>query len=406
MDRHQSKGVFDLLLNILFFSCIVSIYCFDAMASLVIYEIIIIVLFCFFFAIYAFCENVHFSYTFAKYTLPFVVYCFLSCIWSYDRSVSYHRALTVLEVCVFSNFLFEYVKLKDKGDFLINILILSGTLFSFVVIIYYGGLLSFVNLISFQNRVGGDITQVNRIGQSVSFSTILCIFTIFRHPKKILYYFLGLMQLLVLIASQSRTALITTAFSSFLMLLFIPQRHKTTLFLSVIVSASFLYYTFSFFETFETSSFDRFESLLLAIQDQGGDVSAQRRLEMIDEGFNAFLEHPVLGMGLNTSGVITSRFLGEAKYLHNNYIEILASLGILGFIIFFYIFYVPVSWIVHSIKRIESKLVVVIVFSELVMFFGCVSYYVKFHYLYLVLIYALSDKVRSDSHDEPAQQQN
>lgn len=62
------------------------------------------------------------------------------------------------------------------------------------------------------------------------------------------------------------------------------------------------------------------------------DYSDEIRSNLSENGLKLFLEHPIIGVGFGN----TAHYLGT--YAHNNYIEILASGGILGFIIYYSIY--------------------------------------------------------------------
>lgn len=67
---------------------------------------------------------------------------------------------------------------------------------------------------------------------------------------------------------------------------------------------------------------------------EGRDTSAATRLDMIGEGWRLWLEAPILGHGIDQFRVL-SQF---ATYSHNNYIEMLATLGIVGFILYYSVY--------------------------------------------------------------------
>lgn len=58
------------------------------------------------------------------------------------------------------------------------------------------------------------------------------------------------------------------------------------------------------------------------------------RLSIADIAFNAFLEHPLLGNGINTFS-----YYSDFVYTHNTYLEILFSQGLLGILLFSFFIY-------------------------------------------------------------------
>lgn len=77
------------------------------------------------------------------------------------------------------------------------------------------------------------------------------------------------------------------------------------------------------------------------------EVSDTRRTELAKGGIELFIQNPVFGSGFGT----TARTLGT--YSHDNYIEILASGGVIGFVIYYsiYFFTLSRSWVSRRRNR-------------------------------------------------------
>ena len=113
----------------------------------------------------------------------------------------------------------------------------------------------------------------------------------------------------------------------------------------------------------------------------------------IKNGFITFLNHPILGIGLSNSGLITSLVINEATYLHCNYVELLACTGLIGFLFYYIIYIINLA---KSIKiRNDSKMtefVSIIIIVMLIADISCVTYYEIKTAMYLILIFILLDK--------------
>ena len=75
------------------------------------------------------------------------------------------------------------------------------------------------------------------------------------------------------------------------------------------------------------------------------DHSSETRFQMMEMGWEAFLESPVWGNGLYSS------YDYFKTYSHNNFIEILMNTGILGFAIFYYPYFVFLGMFIKLKKR-------------------------------------------------------
>jgi O-antigen ligase len=84
----------------------------------------------------------------------------------------------------------------------------------------------------------------------------------------------------------------------------------------------------------DTPTVQRF-SLLLS----GGDVGAMRRLEVWKDCLRIFADFPVLGAGLGTFGELYQTYqtpsfqLPHFQYAHNDWLELLLEVGVIGFLI-------------------------------------------------------------------------
>jgi O-antigen ligase len=100
----------------------------------------------------------------------------------------------------------------------------------------------------------------------------------------------------------------------------------------------------------------RFEGLLNFISGDIGkaDYSTIYRYMMIANGWQWFLKQPIIGYGLNNFSFFFSQVLFDV-YAHNNYIELLVDLGLLGTLIY-YSFYIYIIVKLFQIKNDNSGL--------------------------------------------------
>lgn len=132
----------------------------------------------------------------------------------------------------------------------------------------------------------------------------------------------------------------------------------------------------------------RFESMLDFMFNDGGDKSAITRQEMIEVGMAAFWQKPILGYGLNAFASIYDAEGGREVYAHNNYVEMLVSGGIVGFVLYY-------GYIAKMLfmKRIDNKFTVyfkALLVAILIADIGCVSYTDAFcQYVLCLIMYGI-----------------
>lgn len=148
---------------------------------------------------------------------------------------------------------------------------------------------------------------------------------------------------------------------------------------------------------------NRLESLYLQwFEGEESDASAISRARMISIGMNMFSESPIYGLGHNAFKLTS----GYWTYSHNNYVELMCSLGILGLLVF----YAPLIYFTVETFRLWRRGVPGAVFPLTVFLiqyindFGHVSYY-SFHiHIFLGMavgyVYLLKQEYRQGKYDD------
>lgn len=117
------------------------------------------------------------------------------------------------------------------------------------------------------------------------------------------------------------------------------------------------------------------------------DGSTEDRLYLMKRAIEVWCEHPFIGVGWNNY-----RYYNDSGlYAHNNYAEMLAALGIIGFLIY-YAMFIRIAYIIftdfrnHRISK-EDILLLGYSVSILIMEFGSITLYFKDRMILLLLIF-------------------
>ncbi|CVH74390.1 hypothetical protein BN3662_00203 [Clostridiales bacterium CHKCI006] len=99
---------------------------------------------------------------------------------------------------------------------------------------------------------------------------------------------------------------------------------------------------------------------------------------MIRYGMQYFLEKPIFGFGQSGFAILFNNDYGRLVYSHNNYVELLANLGLFGFL-FYYVFYFKTFFKLIKQKKVQnnplSDFFITFLFVVFLLDFGIVSYY-------------------------------
>ena len=134
----------------------------------------------------------------------------------------------------------------------------------------------------------------------------------------------------------------------------------------------------------------RIESMFNHILSDGGDYSMSLRQLFIEHAKDMFFEKPLFGYGINNFIVKIGQRIGVSTYAHNNYYEILADLGIVGFSAFYgYYFYLAISLLKIWRKSTGSLVKLMLVWVAVIMVceYGLVSYYQVYIHMMLCCAY-------------------
>jgi O-antigen ligase len=117
------------------------------------------------------------------------------------------------------------------------------------------------------------------------------------------------------------------------------------------------------------------------------DASAATRAEFVEFGFHWFLEKPIIGYGIDNYRELLLDANGLYTYSHNNFIEILCSIGIIGFAVYYAIYANLLMKLTQKMKKQDtySKIAWILIFLSLILDYGAVTYFDKNLWIYFAL---------------------
>ena len=140
------------------------------------------------------------------------------------------------------------------------------------------------------------------------------------------------------------------------------------------------------------------------------DTSVFERKQLIEYGVKIWKDHPLLGVGLDNYRVIIREYwpISRKLYSHNNYVELLSTIGTFGMLSFYFIYwsaYRKISAIRKSnlLDNNQFKITTVILVTILGLLFTdlfTVTYYVKFVWVFLFILLGFLDKTKKSIIDE------
>ncbi len=324
--------------------------------------------------------------------LVFAVYCSLSYIWAINGEEAIPKGIDVfLEFGFIFLGLNFFLKIKNGTSTLLYIITILGIIFSIYVINFYG-IGQYFKLLAQGRRVGGEVANVNAIGLKTSISFLLCIFFGMYENKKS-FYILSTIPFIVSLGTGSKKVILIIGIG--LILLFYRRmkyvlnwKQVLKLVITIVIIVSIVVYIAQL--PYFSRVFNRMNEMTSTLLNDTGESGSTRIRELfIKVGLKTFWEHPLIGIGAGNSGHITITVSSMYTYLHNNYVELLATLGIIGFLLYYYsYYYVIYNYLKYRKYRNKYYDIVFIIFMvNLVSEVGLVSYASIGTCLYLLLGY-------------------
>jgi len=218
-------------------------------------------------------------------------------------------------------------------------------------------------------RIGSIVGyNPNVIGIQLIFGIISSMyFLITNKPRrKIILILINVLFFALILFSGSRKSLLI----GFLVYFLIRNKENTKkififLFLLPLIFAGIGYLIFKV-DIFYNVIGNRLETLIDVLKGEADNI----RISMIKEGIRLFINKPIFGNGIDAF----TRLSGFETYSHNNYIEILVNYGLIGFIIYYSIYFYIIVKLLYKIKFKNSVFYISIVLILLFLDIGVVSF--------------------------------
>lgn len=313
-----------------------------------------------------------------------------SCLWSPYSDVAFTQLVTQVQMYIMFFFvviLFNYrLCIKEY----LNALLVSGIGLA-VYSMYRYGMLGFMTQLQSGQRMGGMIANENVYGLVFSQAAIIAIgYMLYeiKTSKRIIYIALAVLFSFFALSSGSKKAVLMIGMGVILICIMrygFRRIYKTLIIIVIAIIALYTALNMDMFTTVNERLFEYFNGRR--------NASDQIRQNAIQVGLKLFANRPFFGSGMQSF----SRLSGLGIYAHNNFIEILVSTGLFGFVLY----YIPfVAFITKGIKLIKDTgknmcvlLLWVLVALSVIFDYGMVQYYDKSCWLlFAIMISVLGRK--------------
>ncbi|WP_210115335.1 O-antigen ligase family protein [Galactobacillus timonensis] len=251
------------------------------------------------------------------------------------------------------------------------------------------------------SRLGG---QTNGYGMCCAFAALIGFYLIKYHyviPSDKWLWLLGfLFAIVFILLSGSRKALLYFLIPISFFLIFRSKGIAKTLrnFIVVIVLIFIVYLAIMKVPILYESIGRRVATLLNFINGRETDSSTATRAVLVSDGIEMFRRKPWIGYGLGNFSTVHSLNSTIKYYAHNNYIELLVDVGIIGTLMYYSL---NISTIIRGLRKIKYKdplllLLFGYLIGALICEYGNVTYYATFDQLLYAIVWYVFRYYRSN----------
>ena len=293
----------------------------------------------------------------------------LSCFWA-PGDVSF--VSTLAQNVLFCFFAFCFFVQSKNYDLIFWAMFASG----FLLILYSVGVYGvsgFLEALQEEERIGTEFTNANTYGKAFSYAVVAGLYLAL-YKKKWLCLAGSLLFLFFALSSGSKKAILIILIGSALLFFFrfgLKKPVQLILWSAIILLTLYFVIRLPIFSV----AYERFTVFLSGEK----NVTDRLRADMIAKGLAMFREKPVVGWGMTAFAEVS----GFASYAHNNFVELLANYGVVGFGLFYslYLYILAKFRLIFKTATPAHLMMLTVLLAVLITDYGIVSYGIKWNWI-------------------------
>ena len=311
----------------------------------------------------------------SKYNIWYILFTVFACLsffWAMSKEYVIKVLPNIVALSAFGVALFCHIKKKEDFNKLLKMFVIANIYAAVKILILY----FFTEGTPARRILSITGIHFNTVAQVLGFSVIITIYLLATTKNK-KYILAILIQMLVIYMAESRKALLIPIFAAIVMILLKKKTRKELRNYIIIGMLGIL--TLVLFIEINPETRKEFKNLISSVvfQQETEDYSINLRGFFIDTGIQLFKQRPVTGAGLNNFAYYVKNYTEytEDRYSHNNYIEMLSCLGIVGLILFYWLYlYLIVKIIRKKERNITNVFAMALILTLTIFEWGIVSY--------------------------------
>lgn len=267
-----------------------------------------------------------------------------SLFWAYDSARTVRDIFFLIKIVIIISFAL-YTIIREKSiEHILDCIIIATVINELIILPQVLGL----GAGTYRQRIyiGGVYFSANTIGPDIAFATLLLFFRVMqsKHYQKINMLII-LFNFFVILKLGSRSSLMVLVLGMLLNALNTSTTKKIRNLLMMAIAVILLGVVIINIPSLYNTIGNRIEDILRFFGNnknldsyilQSDNLQSDNlRYNLLRDGIEMFLKKPILGYGSGNFSSVNLFYNNDAHYAHNNYVELLVNMGIVGLFLFY-----------------------------------------------------------------------
>lgn len=329
-------------------------------------------------------EKKFFYYDYLKIVILFSVFAFISIFWAYNQEQTLESIIILFKTVFLSIMVISLCDTPKNARFALFTLGLASLIYTGMYISFFDiselGSGRFSSFVTVDSEI--EIPNTNVVGMLGSFS-FAYFFYMFILKKNKAFLLMATVAFVFVFILGSRKSILNLFASVLFIYPVVKTKFRIILFAFVggliVLVINFLPNDYLSF------IFDRFTYMST---NNTFDVADQQRVDMIKNGLNYIGNNPIFGYGYYNFAELFKRDSGMYLYSHNNFLETIVGLGLIGTIIYYSTFYVSLKRLKLSKYFSFSTLIIALFILNMFNHFFIVVSNDRFNWVQIAVLFA------------------
>ena len=291
-------------------------------------------------------------------SIVFLLYSVFSALWANKFDLSYNASIQLAKSSLFAMLFITLIDSKENFRWALFSFSLAGVVYSMLYVQNVDIASLGADRITTNENSDSILPNVNTVGLFLSLSFVYFFYSYF-YRKKSYFLLIAAVSFIIIFLLRARKSIVSLAICILMMLYKLNSSARIKI---ILLSLLFISLLFVYIPT-EYLSFvsERLAQLnFFSNQINELDESDANRILLLKSGFFYGMDSPILGNGYYSFSQLLLKEYGFATYSHNNFIEIFVGGGIIGFTLYYSLYYIVLKDTCKKVLRFDENYLLII----------------------------------------------